>query len=227
MMRAIRLAAALATSSALCFGCAGAHYEGVVHEEPVAKPSVLLIYDFAVNNDDLVGDVLGANFEPPPRTDEDHAIARQLTDSIVAKLREKGINASRAEDVRAVPKDALVLEGQFVTIQEGNRLARMAIGFGLGRQELRVQAQLYQWTGSELRRVKEADAGAHGDSMPGMAMPIAAGAVVTGAVILPVIVSGTMNVGQEVVGGLRPTTDRLAGVIADNLASFYRERGWL
>ena len=62
--------------------------------------------------DDLVGDVLGANFEPPPRTDKDHAIARQLTDTIVAKLREKGINASRADDVRAVPKDALVLELQ-------------------------------------------------------------------------------------------------------------------
>ncbi len=103
----------------------------------------------------------------------------------------------------------------------------MAIGFGAGQQQLRVQAQTYQWTGSELRRVKHAEAGAHGDSAPGMGVPVAVGAVATGGILLPVIMSGGMNVGQEVIGGLRPTLGRLADVIADNMVKFYRERGWL
>ena len=227
MTRAIQLAVALACLGLVCLGCAGASYQGVLQEEPLAKPPTLLVYDFAVTPEDLVGDTLGPSFESPPPNDEPHAIARELTETLVKKLSAKGIQAGRADASSAVPKDALLLQGQFVKIEQGSRAARMAIGFGAGQKQLRVQAQMYQWTGSELRRVKQAEAEAHGDSAPGMGVPVAVGTVATGGLLLPVIVSGSMNVGQEVIGGLRPTLGRLADVIADNLVKFYRERGWL
>ncbi len=227
MTRAIQLAVALACLWLVSLGCAGATYQGVVQEEPLAKPPMLLVYDFAVTPEDLVGDALGPNFEAPPPNDEPHAIARELTEALVKKLGAKGIQAARADASSAVPKDALLLQGQFVRIEQGSRVARMVLGFGAGQQQLRVQAQTYQWTGTELRRVKQAEAGAHGDSAPGTSVPMAVGAIATGGILLPVIVSGSMNVGQEVLGGLRPTLGRLADVIADNMVKFYRERGWL
>jgi hypothetical protein len=227
MTRAIQLAVFLACLWLVCFGCAGASYQGVLGDEPLAKPTTLLVYDFAVSPEDLVGDALGPNFDAPPPNDESHAIARELSEALVAKLGAKGIQAIRADSSYAVPTDALLLQGQFVRIQQGSRVARMAIGFGAGQQQLRVQAQMYQWTGTELRRVEQAEAEAHGDRAPGMGVPMAAGAVVTGGVLMPLIVSGSMNVGQEVIGGLRPTVGRLADVIADNLVKLYRERGWL
>ena len=210
MSRAIHLALTLASLWLVSLGCAGARFEGVVEEEPLAKPTVLLVYDFAVTPEDLVGDALGPSFDAPAPNDEAHAIARELSEAIVAKLAAKGIQTARADGSSAVAQDALLLQGQFVTIEKGSRVARMAIGFGAGQQQLRVQAQMYQWTGTELRRVKQAEAMAHGDSAPGMGVPVAVGAVVTGGVLLPVIVSGSMNVGQEVIGGLRPTLGRLA-----------------
>jgi hypothetical protein len=227
MARAIQLAVLFTCVWLACLGCAGASYQGAVQQEPLARPSMLLVYDFAVTSEDLVGDALGPNFESPPPDDEPHAVARELTETLVARLAAKGIQAARADASSAVPKDALLLQGQFVKIQQGSRVARMAIGFGAGQQQLQVQAQTYQWTGTELRRVKLAGAEAHGDSAPGMGVPVVMGAVVTGGVLLPVIVSGSMNVGQEVIGGLRPTVGRLADVIADNMVKFYRERGWL
>jgi hypothetical protein len=227
MRRSIEFAALVSIVSLL--GCAGSRVTKSVEEEPrpLAKPSTLLVYDFAVTADDLVGDALGADFDPPPPSDRDHAMARLLTDDIVAKLGEKGIAASRAETSSVVPEDALLLQGQFVTIKEGSRAARMAIGFGAGRRELRVLAQMYQWTGAELRRIQHAEAQAHGDRMPGMAAPMAVGAVVSGGVLLPILISGSMNVGQEITGDLRRTIGRLAAAIADNTANFYRARGWL
>jgi hypothetical protein len=232
MPHGVRIAATLTSVSLMCLSCAGARLEGAATEQPLAKPTALLVYDFAVTPEDVVADTLGPSFEAQPTdatqpSDEDHAIARALSDAIVAKLREKGIDAARSEATSAVPKNALLLQGQFVTIKKGSRVARMAIGFGAGRQELRVQAQMYQWTGANLRHVKFSEAVAHGDRMPGMAAPVAVGTVVTGGLLAPVLVSGSLNVGQEVVGGLRPTLDRLAGAIADDTAKLYRDRGWL
>src|SRR5262245_2167745 len=97
---------------AVCFGCAGARLTETADGRPLAKPPTLLVYDFAVTPDDLVGDALGADFDPPTPNDPNHAIARQLTEAIVEKLLEKRIRAARAEAAPEVPKDALLLQGQ-------------------------------------------------------------------------------------------------------------------
>ena len=231
MRRGIRFPAALASLSILCLGCAGASFEGFAKESPVAKPSVLLVYDFAVTPEDVVVDTFGSDFAPPEalsqRRDENRTIARELSEAVVAKLREQGINAGRAESWSAVPADALLLKGQFVTINQGSRVARMTIGFGVGREELRVQVQTYQWTGVEMRRIKQAEARAHGDRMPGVAPAVALGAATGGVALVPVIVASGLNIGQEVKGELRPTLGRMADVLAEQMASFYRDQDWL
>jgi hypothetical protein len=222
-----RAAALLGLACASFLACAGTRYAGVTEEEPLAKPSALLVYDFAVSADDLVGDALGPAFDPPQPGDRDHAIARELSEALVAKLREKGIAAERAETPTPLARGHLLLQGQFVTMNEGNRLTRMVIGFGAGRQEVRVQVQMYEWTGTEMRRLQLAEAGAHGDRMPGLAAGLGVGTAVTGAVMAPMMIGGTVQLAREGGTVLRPTLDRLAEEIAAQTAQFYRDRGWL
>ena len=227
MSRAIHLALTLASLWLVCLGCAGARFEGVVEEEPFAKPTMLLVYDFAVTPEDLVGDALGPSFDAPAPNDEAHAIARELSEAIVAKLAAKGIQTARADGSSAVPQDALLLQGQFVTIEKGSRVARMAIGFGAGQQQLRVQAQMYQWTGTELRRVKQAEARAHGDSAPGMGSTDGRG---RRRHRRHPAAGDRERQHERRAGGHRwaSSNPRSSGdVIADNLVKFYRERGWL
>ena len=113
-------------------GCAGS---GVTPTEPatserIPRPAVLLVYDFAVGPNDVVVDTLGHEFqsETTERTKEEktaYATANSLSEQLVAKLAKRGITAERAEDNQQPPLHALILKGQFLTINKGSRIKRM------------------------------------------------------------------------------------------------------
>jgi hypothetical protein len=72
----------------------------------------------------------------------------------------------------------------------------------------------------------QAEASAEGNKMPGMAVPVGAGAMM-GNVARSAAISGGMNVVQEVTGGLESDAGRLAEQIAKRAAAFYTRQGWL
>jgi len=230
--RTARTAAVLAFALAAVIGCGGATVGSVdrqADEATLARPQVLLVYDFAVTAGDLTVDTLGTEFAAGTENknlDRDHKVARDLSTQIVAQLKERGINASWASDTRQPPPTAIALRGQFLNIDEGSRLKRMVIGFGAGNAELRVRVQAYQAGTFGLRRIVEAEVNTTGSKMPGMAVPVGVGAAV-GSVATSAVISGGMNVATEVRGRMSADIGRLAGVIADRIEAFYKRRGWL
>ena len=76
------------------------------------------------------------------------------------------------------------------------------------------------------RRIAEAEVKAQGNRMPGMAVPVGVGAA-TGNAARSAVISGGMNVVQEVTGGLQKDAGRIAGEIADRIKAFYERQGWL
>ncbi len=68
--------------------------------------------------------------------------ARRLVDllaqSLVADLNEAGLPAQRLAPGAPMPADGWLLHGVFVEVDEGNRLRRAVIGFGLGGSEMQV-----------------------------------------------------------------------------------------
>jgi hypothetical protein len=211
-------------------GCATSGVESTQRytEGPIAHPPIFLIYDFATSPNEALVQAYGSEFASPTATGSELAstTARALSAQLQKKLTEYGIHARRVDVKFKPPVNAMVLKGEFLTLDEGSRLLRMTIGFGAGATHLRVRAHAYQAMESGLQRIAEAEVKAQGDKMPGMAVPVGVGAA-TGNVARSVVISGGMNVAQELTGGLDEDAGRIADEIAERVKGFYESQGWL
>jgi len=201
----------------LVVGCASATTQQTagVGDKTLPRPPVLLIYDFAVAPEDA---------PPSEEIERGRAIAKAYSEDVVIKLEAVGIPAQRATDSTTVPLHAVVVKGQFVTIQEGSRTRRMLIGFGAGSTMLRIEVQVYQMMESGLQRIKEVEGQARGSRMPGVAGPGAvAGAT---GVVAGVAVAGAMSTVREVRGGIKTDVHRLAERFGYKVIVFYYRQGW-
>lgn len=194
------------------------------------RPPVVVIYQFAVDADDVVVDTFGGGIGKEASTLErvkrGRVFARELALKLVKKVAELGIGTRVATPKTMVPMNALVVKGQFLTIDEGSKVKRTMIGFGAGAEEVRVRVQVYQMTETGLQRISEAEGEAHGRKTPGMVGP-AAIAGVTGNVI-GVVVAGGMNIKSEAFDGSMDTTlNNLVEQFVENAARFYKRQGWL
>ena len=66
-----------------------------------------------------------------------------LSNTIVAELNNAGIRASRLEPGAVTPQDGLLVGGEFLEVDEGNRMRRAMVGFGAGSEEIKVQVEVY------------------------------------------------------------------------------------
>lgn len=221
----------LATGLGGCAGSRGQVTGEYAGEEALPRPPVVLVYEFAVDAQDVVVDNFGPEYvrgapSNAERYRRGREVARSLADKLVAQLRKRGIPAQRAETGVAPPLHALLVKGHFVVVDEGDRTKRMVVGLGAGAREVRVRVQVHQRTEGGLRRIQEGVAGAQGDKMPGMAIPVGVGAA-AGRAATSAVVSGGLNVASEVTGKLDADLERLAGEIADEARVFYRRQGWM
>jgi hypothetical protein len=234
-----RIRARFAAASVLAFvvvvglGCASAGVTTTdkVADSSVVQPGVVLVYDFAVMPGDVVVDTFGSEFESEGKElskdeKEAYATANVLSEKLVAYLQERGIPGERANSATRPPLNAILIKGQFVTIDAGSRIKRMVIGFGAGSSELRAMVQVYQATQQGLRRLASAEAEASGSKMPGMAVPVVGGAA-AGSVATSAVISGGMAIARETKGAMAPDAGRMAKKIAERAEDFYKRQGWL
>jgi hypothetical protein len=214
-------------AASVVWACASATVEPareLADESTIVKPSIVLVYDFAVRAEDSANPTTKEQREALAK---DRKIARSLSEVVISGLNEKGIDSrlALAEDVP--PVEALLLKGRFITIDEGSTAGRMLIGFGVGAQELRVQIETYQATaGGSERPLAISDASADSGSMPGMAVPVAAGAAV-GNVVVSAAVSGGMATFRELGGPMQTSVKQLGDAITERGVAFYERKGWL
>ena len=213
--------------------CASAGVENVerfADDGTLARPVSIPVYDFAIDATQALADTFGVETAPEPMTAEERqdaqAVSSLLAEKMVAELRERGITAERALASTEPPETALVVKGQFMTIEEGQAGKRVLIGFGAGMNELQVQLQVYQVVDGRLMRIAEADADARGSRRPGQIVPIA-GAIASGRAA-GALISGGLALKQEITaGGLDDDVARLARKLADQAKDFYERQGWL
>ncbi len=205
--------------------------QSYVQGRSLPRPPVLLVYDFAVNADDVVADTFGPKFltgagKTSKRVEVGREVQQQLAVALVAKLQEKGIQAQRANLAEAPPLHALLAKGQFWDVSEGDAMGRTVIGFGMGSSKVRVQVQVYQMTAQGPRRLSEGVAKATGSKKPGMAVPVAGGAA-AGAAATSAVISGGLSATSEIRAKIRPDVERLAELLSERAVEFYHSHGWM
>jgi hypothetical protein len=218
-------------------GCAPTHINTVSqYRGPVPKPSNVFVYNFAVSPDEVQLDRgISARIEElvkkTPRTKEEkavgHAVAEALATHMVKELNAIGMPATRAYSVPSTMGNAIEIEGQFLSVDEGNRTERVVIGFGAGRTSVKTLTQVYDARSGTRKLVEEFDTDAKSGYKPGMAEMMAVG-VLTHHLLVSALASGGLAAGsEEFMAGVDADARRTAQEVVTQLGLFFVGQGWI
>jgi Domain of unknown function (DUF4410) len=221
-------------------GCAGASVTPEQTAAPISttRPSTVFVYDFAVNSQEVTLNQGIFQKEYRQFSDENATIeqtqladqtAQELSFAIVGKLQKMGFYAIRLP--RGTPpngNNVLIVDGQFVDINEGNRLRRMVIGLGSGESAIDTKVQLYQLNDGVTKQLDDFKVHSDSGEMPGAALTAPAGAAVGGA-------AAAASLGANLAAGAGKTYTSSTGVLASRsadktavyLSQYFANQGWI
>ena len=221
-------------AASLLTGCAStkvssqSQYEGFL-----ARPNQVYVYNFAVSPDEVkLGTGIGSDIEEwarkTPRTDQERAIGRQVSEALakhlITEIQKLGLNAVRAGDAPSESGNNLAVQGQFISIDEGNRTERVVIGLGLGRSDVRTKVQVYDFANGKKTVADQFEVDAKSGRKPGAAETMGVGAA-AGHLATSAAVSGGLAVGsEEFSANVDADADRTAKSIAKQLKTFFVPR---
>jgi hypothetical protein len=201
-----------------------------------ARPGRILVGYFAISPEQVRLDqgigariVRTAEDQPLTAVEMQAAQATQLAlaDRLVDDLRKYGLPAEHAATAET-PGTSLLVQGQIVAIDQGNRTRRILIGLGAGKSSVSADMQLYyQAPGLPPRFMTAYQGQADSGRMPGAAETMGGGAV-AGSLASSTVVSGAMHATSET---RRASDSREASRLADGLArkigEFAISMGWI
>jgi len=151
--------------------------------QPATKPALIYVSDFELDAQNIesepgllpqpgtllprrgiLSELTGRSGTPEDRARE---LVNRMSDSLVTDLTDAGINARRLMPGEPLPLAGWLVRGVFTEVQEGNRLRRAVIGFGVGKTELQVLVYLDDLAGGVPKPFYEFDTSADSGDMPG------------------------------------------------------------
>ena len=153
-------------------------------------------------------------------------VAKILTENLVKEIGKLGIPTVTAAGATPVTGPSLQIEGQFLTVDQGNRLRRAVIGFGAGASEVRTMVQVFETTSDGRRLVEDFYTTAKSSRKPGLGPMAGAGAAISTAATSAAVSSGVGLAtahSQTVEGDARNTADEIVKM----LKTFFAEQGWI
>jgi uncharacterized protein DUF4410 len=228
---------ALGATLGLVLGCAPTNVETTFSKSiAMPKPQQVLVYDFAVAPDEVhldrgvVGKAeLKISQKTPTQLERSvgQQVAKQLSLELAKKISAMGIPAQRAWGMPARWGDVVVVEGQMLSINEGNEAERITIGLSAGASDVRAIAQLFAATPMGLTMLEQFDSDVSSGYMPGMAETMGAGAI--GAHLAAAAAAGvvTHGLGEKFSASVDAEARRTADAIAKQLQPYFQSHGWL
>jgi hypothetical protein len=155
-----------------------------------------------------------------------HQVANAIADKLVVEIRDMGLQAERGSALPAGTRNAALIKGQLVSIDEGNRTERVLIGLGAGRSDVRAQVQVYELTAAGRQLIDTIEVDAKSGLAPGMAETMGVGGL-TGHLLVSTVVGGGLHVADEAIGAnVVADADRAAKGIAKQLSALFAKEGW-
>ena len=154
-------------------------------------------------------------------------MANALAKSIVVQLRKLGYPAERAVPGQPPVGNVIEIKGHIISIDQGNRAERVAIGLGVGRSDVKTMIQVYDLQPSGRRLVEEFTTDAKSGYKPGMAETEGA-SIIAGHWAAGLAVGAGLNVASEKYGAnVDADAERTAADIAKQLNGFFLGKGWV
>jgi len=205
----------------------------------LAKPTLVLVYDFAVTPDEVKLDKgLSADLmqkyeqhKGMTRTAEEikvgHKVADEVAEELVKKIRSFGLWAERGFGYPHGNAKDLLIKGQLLSIDEGNRTERVVIGLGAGRTSVQANVQVYELTPQGMNEVDTLRGDSKSGFKPGMGEMMGVGAI-AGHLLASTVVSGALAGTSEMTfATVEADAKRLAEKIAADLGKFFVDQGWI
>src|SRR5262249_43358578 len=159
----------------LIAGCARVSTQDVMMRGPgLPKLELIIVHDYQVSRDEVQLDSgIGSRIErlvqgTQDRVKLEQSVVRAGTATLVEEIRKLGLRAEPATMASPGAGSTLSVEGQILSIDEGNKTRRLMIGFGAGASEVRTLTQVYQVTGGEHRLVDDFYTTAKSSRKPGL-----------------------------------------------------------
>jgi uncharacterized protein DUF4410 len=223
---------ALLLAFATACGQTGIRNTTVTPPANLPRPEKILVYDFAVSEQE-VKEYQGIMRQQPTIKDpaeRERLLAKEvkdaLADELIEGLRSLGFLVERVQRGTVATGNEMLIDGQFLTVDEGNPLHSLVIGFGSGASSVQTQVQVYQ--APKARKIMEFTTQSDSSKMPGAATTMAAGAAVAGGVTAGMVAA---NAAASGVKTYKSDVARMAADSGDQVARYMSElfakQGWI
>jgi len=212
-----------------------AKYQG----EPLPKPEKALIYDFAVPASVISVDESPAGRLHRPRQQaggaaagSPEAVAKQVQDSfsksLSHELQEAKVPVETAtEPDTAAPQHTLLVQGEFTTINQGNKTKRVLIGFGKGASDVQAHVTVSETTEQQPVVLLEFNVKSQSGKKPGAAATVGAGAATLGTVSAGSAAAGVAAGGVvDKAATVEADASRMAKGVAKQIVELMNTQTW-
>jgi uncharacterized protein YfiM (DUF2279 family) len=148
---------------------------------PLPKPQKILVYDFALNPDDVQVDKVQA-LRPRHLITGDKsqdAVAasagKKFYVELVKAMEKTGIPVEHVATGTPAPDNAMVIEGAFTSLKEGTKVERDTIGMGAGGADVETKVDVHLKTPSDSVMLSQFTTDTKAAKNAGSALPVAAG----------------------------------------------------
>jgi hypothetical protein len=223
-------------------GCAGATITPESSAPPstaagAARPARIVVNDFKfsasqVSENSAIGARLMNGFSSTPADQRQDAIGKQAAEALAAEIAKQlgdlGFTVVRGGANTQVADGDLVIDGEFLKVDEGNRLRRMVIGFGAGASKLDTQVNLFRVTEGTRQSLLQFTTHADSGKMPGAAVTMGAGAAAQGGATAGMAVANAgMAGGKMYTSQVEYLSDKTADQTVAYLSQYFAQQGWI
>jgi hypothetical protein len=148
---------------------------------PLPKPAKILVYDFAVNPDDVQVDKL-QSMRPrhlimgDKKPDAIAASAnKKFCAELVKALAKAGIPVEHAAAGMTAAANQMVVQGSFTSLKEGHKAERDTVGMGLGSANVQTNVDVHVKSGQDMVLLSQFTTDMKPGTNTGSVVPVAAG----------------------------------------------------
>jgi Domain of unknown function (DUF4410) len=201
----------------------------------LARPQQVFVADFTADSANLQLDQgVGLRLQRTLQGDNEAAdrdkmladVQNAIADTLVASIQKMGLPAQRAAGMPPPAGNVLVVGGQILQVNQGNRTRRLGIGFGAGKSDVSAKVQVsYERAGAPPQLVQTYDADSNSGRKPGLALGAASAAEGS---VAPLVVTGVTGVASEKYKSeVAKEGEKLAKHVAYDLGAFFVQKGWI